>query len=317
MEEQSKKRPAGDHATPSIRPAKRRVLPWVQTTPVIERPKQRPAEGPETVRSVKQRESTACESATNDAGLCDRCRNIEWSKLVRKAPISRYGQVLDTLFTSQETLRQSHCRVCQLLASIFPPSLDFETCKLKAFSSRISFAYSQQSERECTVIYVVPDGEGLKERAGKRGWHQTGCLGLVDSRKGEGQCGARETQGQRINWGLVKGWMAICQKHSKQCKPDRKNRLRGLRVIDCQTRSVVGAPTICSYVALSYVWGQQRPDEEKHSEFPLVVEDSISVAKSLGLRYLWVDKYVCNLTNRLPKSSSLLNRTVHRSGRSK
>jgi hypothetical protein len=288
--EPPRKRLPESHDTKDIRPAKRRQLPWLQTP---EEPRTPAAEEPDLPKSAKQRKlpwKDTSSPARHDASLCDRCKNIEWSELLKQAPESRYGQVLATLSTSQSKLRQSHCRVCRLLAFIFPPSLDFETCKLKAFSSRISFAYSQQSERECTVIYVVPHGEGLGERPGKSGWHQTGCLGLVDGNGGADQCGAREILPRKINWGLVKSWMAMCEKHSKTCKPDRKNRLRGLRVIDCQTRSIVGAPPLCSYVALSYVWGS--PPEEANEEFAPVVEDSISVTKVLGLRYLWVDKYV-------------------------
>jgi hypothetical protein len=131
-------------------------------------------------------------------------------------------------------------------------------------------------------------------------------LALVDGDGGEGHCGAREILPGKINWGLIKGWMAMCEKHLKTCKPDRKNRVRGLRVIDCQTRLVVGAPPICSYLALSYVWGHKSPDEENDSDFPLVVEDSISVTKALGFRYLWVDKYVCIIDH---ESRSLLNRS--------
>lgn len=94
-----------------------------------------------------------------------------------------------------------------------------------------------------------------------------------------------------------------------------------ITVIDCTTRCLVQLPPTEDYVTLSYVWGQasdeirrgtsRRPDSflgslrrsamKRKSEvsngtplalqLPLTIEDSISVCKSLGYRYLWVDRY--------------------------
>jgi hypothetical protein len=86
--------------------------------------------------------------------------------------------------------------------------------------------------------------------------------------------------------------MSQCRvKHHKTCVPPRKNALRGLKVIDCQNKTVIIAPTSCNYVAVSYVWGNSPQIPSESSKFAPVIEDSISVTLSLGLRYLWVDKY--------------------------
>lgn len=67
-----------------------------------------------------------------------------------------------------------------------------------------------------------------------------------------------------------------------------------LRVIDCNTRTVVDAPADCNFVALSYVWGGvcavQEPDITQ--DVPLTIEHSMYVTVELGFKYLWIDRYV-------------------------
>lgn len=238
--------------------------------------------------------------------LCDRCKNIEWSKLANETPLSLSGTVLATLCISQEQLRRSRCPVCRLLASIKPSDLDSEICKLKAFSSRLSFLYENRPTRkegrlpptgdvpECTVLYFIPKDEGSSAYGSRTGWYKTGCLGLINTARGaKPRCGPREILPWIIDYTVIKQWMSLCRyKHSKTCAPLRKPGLRGLRVIDCRAGTVIEPPTSCQYVAVSYVWGQESQDASKSSKFPPVIEDSISVALSLGFRYLWVDRYV-------------------------
>jgi hypothetical protein len=59
----------------------------------------------------------------------------------------------------------------------------------------------------------------------------------------------------------------------------------------------------CDYVALSYVWGPatvQGPVPEGKTlpdRLPRTVEDAMTVAKELGLRYLWVDRFCLDRSN--------------------
>jgi hypothetical protein len=69
-----------------------------------------------------------------------------------------------------------------------------------------------------------------------------------------------------------------------------------LRFIDCQTRQVVAANIDDVYVALSYVWGNNREDciiapLTVPEPAPAVIEDAMVVVVALGLRFLWVDRY--------------------------
>jgi len=71
-------------------------------------------------------------------------------------------------------------------------------------------------------------------------------------------------------------------------------------VIDCASRKIVPAYSLCEYVTLSYVCGPSGSGnglgslEEGHclgDDIPRVMEDAIEVAKQLGFACLWVDKY--------------------------
>jgi hypothetical protein len=82
----------------------------------------------------------------------------------------------------------------------------------------------------------------------------------------------------------------ICQKKHINTCGQRGLEPVDLKVIDCDTRTVVNAPLDCRWVALSYVWGPPPYDETLQSP-PQVIEDSIEVCELLGYRYLWVDRY--------------------------
>lgn len=97
----------------------------------------------------------------------------------------------------------------------------------------------------------------------------------------------------------VMDWLSYCRtKHGPACHPTVEFDTSSLRVIDCQTATVVEATTNCQYIALSYVWGAPLPSGndinstlESLETAPKVIIDSIEVVKKLGLRYLWVDRY--------------------------
>ncbi|KAJ4992475.1 tol protein [Stagonosporopsis vannaccii] len=107
----------------------------------------------------------------------------------------------------------------------------------------------------------------------------------------------------RVNFPLVQEWLQHCKK--KHSCMMRFSRPLQLSMIDCKTLEIVVAPPNCNYFALSYVWGAASvpvsasatagdlPHETRDvlSTAAPVVRDAIRVVKSLGWRYLWVDKY--------------------------
>lgn len=100
----------------------------------------------------------------------------------------------------------------------------------------------------------------------------------------------------------VNTWMQYCKSnHSILCGGSKGPAIPGLRLIDCATLSVEEAASNNSYVALSYVWGNPGDVDTKlrstnnglllPETLSAVITDTISVAKALGFRYLWVDKF--------------------------
>ena len=63
-----------------------------------------------------------------------------------------------------------------------------------------------------------------------------------------------------------------------------------IKVIDCNLRSVITAPSKCQYLTLSYIWS--IPSETSTTSlYPRTVEDAILVTLRLGFQFLWVDRY--------------------------
>lgn len=98
--------------------------------------------------------------------------------------------------------------------------------------------------------------------------------------------------------------------HSHTCALEEDRKPLHLRVIDCDTRTIIDAPTGCVFVALSYVWGECSAGEETElaQDIPLTVEHSIHVTVKLGFRYLWVGRYVSFFN--ISIDASLINTSV-------
>ncbi|KAM7189459.1 HET domain containing protein [Rhypophila sp. PSN 637] len=122
----------------------------------------------------------------------------------------------------------------------------------------------------------------------------------------------------------VRSWLETCSKgHRSRCNP-RIPEVKGMRVIDCESENLAirNHQPGYKYVALSYVWGappvngstgppntgasaSTRPPRDPNVErtlrlprdVPLTIRDAITVTKSLGYRYLWVDKYCIDQHN--------------------
>jgi hypothetical protein len=109
---------------------------------------------------------------------------------------------------------------------------------------------------------------------------------------------------------IVRNWLNHCRdNHGKVCGKTTTG-ASDIKVIDCVTRKIIEAPDECKYAALSYMWGQPSPEPsargvqtlgEDLPRLPKTIEDSISVTKELGLRYLWIDKYCIDQSNKEEK----------------
>ncbi|KAK8037705.1 HET-domain-containing protein [Apiospora marii] len=86
------------------------------------------------------------------------------------------------------------------------------------------------------------------------------------------------------------------------------------KLIDCHKGRVVQISTLDTapeYVALSYVWAATSATTGKstksQSVMPQVVTDAISVTKSLGFRYIWVNRYCVEQDDSYMKHEQIMN----------
>ncbi|KAF3021590.1 hypothetical protein E8E14_013565 [Neopestalotiopsis sp. 37M] len=80
-------------------------------------------------------------------------------------------------------------------------------------------------------------------------------------------------------------------KHGDTCRITKPESLLTTRMVDVNRRVVVPYSKFTDYVALSYVLGGIQASHEalENGHLPQTIEDAITVTKSLGLQYLWVD----------------------------
>lgn len=94
-----------------------------------------------------------------------------------------------------------------------------------------------------------------------------------------------------VDFKLVRSWIESCEAgHSDTCTIAKAYPVHGFQVMDCATGTVVPMlETSTKYAALSYVWGEPKSDE---ITFPKTVRDAMTAVLALGIRFLWVDRYV-------------------------
>ncbi|KAM5342485.1 hypothetical protein ACJ41O_013451 [Fusarium nematophilum] len=105
----------------------------------------------------------------------------------------------------------------------------------------------------------------------------------------------------KLDPALPRTWIDFCMtNHSHTACGSRGPPIRGLKLVDCREEEVVFVDDLnaeaVEYVTLSYARGNASLDETDPpgslpEELPQLLADAMSVTRSLGFRYLWVDRY--------------------------
>ena len=211
------------------------------------------------------------------ADVCKRCSKIPWINASQK-----YSSTLVWTFAP-------NCRICRLLESCTPYAPEEASIVLKWTCAPDRLRRHLEKHKFKLDIIRVRE---LKSSA------HNGVAILVSDLSLE----QAELALQPLSISPVMSLSKIGG-HIRDCVNfhwDQTCALRGgrnplhLRVIDCDTLTVVDAPANCDFVALSYVWGRvraaQNPDITQ--DIPLTVRHSICVTVKLGFKYLWIDQYV-------------------------
>lgn len=111
----------------------------------------------------------------------------------------------------------------------------------------------------------------------------------------------------QVNFALLQKWLSLCNQfqHFGGNLPFQSSSFANFRVIDVNREYIRDAPSHCTYLALSYVWGKKEfltltKENRKalQSEgglarvmqlVPLTVRDAMLLVKKLDEQYLWVD----------------------------
>ena len=248
--------------------------------------------------------------------LCSVCNVARW--LQRPHPPDLDGKLNSQTRTVMYTENQEEsvelsdvaalspeCPVCSMIDSLLPakgtPGGMQISLGILAETIRPPFHWSINHPREeYSVLNITIESELTNEpplidvRLVKS--HQSMVQNVV----------VREIIPNEIDWELVAKWLDCCDTdHTGDCGPSTMVPVPGFKLIDCFTKEIVEkSPGDCKYVALSYVWGEQKSSGCESSIFSRTVEDSIKAVVALGYRYLWVDRHV-----RLGLEAHLITRT--------
>ncbi|KAK7973836.1 hypothetical protein PG989_015684, partial [Apiospora arundinis] len=131
----------------------------------------------------------------------------------------------------------------------------------------------------------------------------------------------RSERGPERGYEFVRTCIDACKRHhGATCARDGPVVLPGLRLIDVETKAIVGAgpprdlssqsaqpmPMPMPYVALSY----EGDSDELPNQLPAVVQDAMTVCKDLGIQYLWVDKYCIRQNDAEEKHNQIRNMDI-------
>ncbi len=254
--------------------------------------------------------------------LCSRCLAIDFDlafDIKLKGPARTGGKSIVALGDLNETQRISSCQLCRLLVAVRPDTMGpFE---LRAFPSslfdlnRANWLHKQVSGLDESIyLAVVQKGLCLPTRRPYDYRLDLGETGFICPLKRpdlpSSQLYCDILKQEHVDFGLVTTWIDFCRAHHTQlCGLEKPKLVKGLKVIDCVSRRIIPASEYVEYLALSYVWGPPpsiEPSCDKGSvpslesshvgilsenAVPRVINDAIGVTRTLGYRYLWVDRY--------------------------
>ena len=265
--------------------------------------------------------------------LCIKCQQIDFEGAFQISDIRRksYGVVVAELGRKGIEWGKAACAMCRLFAAVRAqpagrPTTDSSEYHLRALPflratgnvvPRASLP--EHLKKADSTCFLVLSSKGRSLRLPSREpqsltdlIHNSQSFGVIcpvvsSATETLPRVGTRRLLPDRIDYHLLRNWYGFCtQNHRKTCAINSKEYPKMLKIIDCRTRSIIGAPPSCSYVALSYVWGKQQSTMVSSSviyggtnghrtlssdTIPSVISDAMIATLELGWQYLWVDRY--------------------------
>lgn len=279
---------------------------------------------------LQWRDESVLRSAAHGASeVCSRCATFDIIGLFKTNAridlgpsnpdhFDRWGEKLyhRPLGPFRDIVLRASCPVCRLIFRVFPrdgdraPDTEFHlrpmrTCfrfgniddaRLEG-DGQAQYAVYVTVESHDQVAGVLARNLGDNHGIVRDMTYYALALSSKTPAPGQAALSARRV-GDAVDFGLVRSWLRKCEAtHGAHCDGGWNDVLLDAHMIDVSTREVVPCPPRCKYIALSYVWGGIGPREGDlaRGTLPKTIEDSITVTKQLGLRYLWVwsSDYLC------------------------
>jgi hypothetical protein len=243
--------------------------------------------------------------------LCVRCRSLNVQRLFQmqktnRSSVKPWEAFIHPLGVVRKSMSQARCPLCRLFAAMLPQNLKAtqQNCVLKAFSAiqhQFRYTYKTKQMLATTILSIGPTNAvvwnpklehklGTIHLAGKRVDNKRSILG-------------NRIHPSKIDYDLARSWINYCRFHHKSyCNQQSSTfatSIPGFKLIDCETRQVSSHIERVDYVALSYVWGNACHASTRSLPKPAsrTIEDAIIVTKTLGFRYLWIDRYCISQLN--------------------
>lgn len=264
--------------------------------------------------------------------LCQRCRELDFDRIFSRRSIELGGDPILWFNSEHSLLDDERCSLCQALRFIHP-SLDFlpkwkkrrAPLVVATYQDRgvpgkgaqeltednlcLTFGYHELSPSlfhrifRWTMWDIVDRDFELHDRQFTHEW--IGYLAEKRTIQAD-KCALPAASIQpRFNFDMIKKRLKECRGYHEKCRGERSGyiqRVPGMRLIDCRTRTIVLAPQgDFSYAALSYVWGNHGQaqfgngftmnDGSLPEPLPNTILDAILATRKLKIRYLWIDRY--------------------------
>ncbi|KFY92880.1 hypothetical protein V498_04690 [Pseudogymnoascus sp. VKM F-4517 (FW-2822)] len=239
--------------------------------------------------------------------LCETCRNIDLDAMLEEDVDDRtFAQPVLHQSLGQISIKaSSSCPLCEFFLSMLEDEERAGTDVVYLFTQSRPLPVTEKTEgihgrgsQRCLFALTGPE------------WHESERPYVNYSKLPDMPV---LIEHGRVDYEPLRGW---CKK-IKALENSQMDDLQSLKgaddealpanVIDCHTREIVPVQAPCEYFTLSYVWGAAAAaavvpgspsGSSLPSRLPTTVEDAITVVKQLGYRYLWVDRYCLDQSNK-------------------
>ncbi|PKS06138.1 hypothetical protein jhhlp_007455 [Lomentospora prolificans] len=245
--------------------------------------------------------------------LCEVCRHINFRYLIYESPIAQIVEDIP-LGPYSTLLQRQHCAFCRLTkcaidnifgVGVVPLEHNGKTVTI-AFSTMLGSAMLDGSSPKVLSIKIRPSG--INDDKIKNPEIQV----VPDGSWLQGTGAGRPMQPSEVSSQLIFSWGVFCRLgvfgHSNGPSSTKSPHPlpSSFRVIDTKDNCILPVKSKINYLALSYVWGVEKPGLRLMGEnytdlctegsllrfsdgIPQTIRDAMELVQKMNERYLWVD----------------------------